>query len=171
MTTGRINQVTTFRNHFRGHRLLAACSGHSPLSGCGVCQLFVRTRPTAARGRLPPHSGYKRPQTHGWHHLVSRSHTSRARSPLSRGETKVTALDEDYRRPTTPQRHAQTWRISEWLAASGLTIGKQSTSFIIARSHHIGMVRGFKGERRPLTSFTTTRPILFKSAFPQSRTL
>lgn len=29
----------------------------------------------------------------------------------------------------TPKRYIQTWRIPKWLAASGLTIGKQSTSF------------------------------------------
>lgn len=31
-------------------------------------------------------------------------------------------------------RHAWTWRIPEWLAASGLSIGKQSTSFNIAQA-------------------------------------
>jgi len=81
MTTGRINQVTTFRNHFRGHRLLAACQGHPPLSRCGVRQLLFHSRPTAACGHLPPRGGYKQPQTHRWRHLVSRSHTSWARSP------------------------------------------------------------------------------------------
>jgi len=85
MTTGRINQVTTFQNHSRGHQLLAACQGHSPLSRCGVCQLLFASNivdPPWLADDLPPYGrGYKRPQTHRWRHLVSRSHTSWARSP------------------------------------------------------------------------------------------
>jgi hypothetical protein len=49
--------------------------------------------------------------------------------PLSRTGTEVTHLQ--WRLPTSnvTQRALRTWRIPEWLAASGLTIGKQSTSF------------------------------------------
>src|ERR1700690_1744114 len=147
MTTGRINQVTTFRNHFRGHRLLAACQGHPPLSRCGVRQLLFHSRPTAACGTPSPPRGVQatsNPQMASpcfpFSHVLSKI-------PLSHRETKVTALYEDYQRPATPERHTQTWRIPQWLAASGLTIGKQSTSFNIARSHHIRMARGFKGEQ------------------------
>ena len=106
------------------------------------------SRPTVARGQPSPlREGVQatsNPQMASpcfpFSHVLSKI-------PSSRRETKVTALDEDYQRPATPERHAQTWRIPQWLAASGLTIGKQSTSFNIARSHHIRMGRGFKGEQ------------------------
>ncbi len=57
MTTGRINQVTTFRNHFRGHRLLTACQGHSPLSRRGVRQLLFASNtvdPPRLADTFPP---------------------------------------------------------------------------------------------------------------------
>jgi len=40
----------------------------------------------------------------------------------------------------------QTWRIPKWLAAPGLTIGKQSTSFNIAQARHTRTAQGFKGK-------------------------
>jgi hypothetical protein len=155
MTTGRINQVTTIQNHFRGRRLLAACQGQAPLSRHGVHQLLFTLNtvdPPQLAEAFPP------PPSEGWVQATSNpqmvspcfpfSHVS-SKIPLSRGETKVTALDEDYQRPAThTEEHARTWWIPYWLAASGLTIGKQSTSFIIARSHHRRMARGFKGEQR-----------------------
>src|ERR1700761_1584163 len=108
MTTGRINQVTTFRKPLSWPSpTRRAC----PLSRCGVRRLFVHVDPPQLADAFPPR-GYKQPQTRRWHHLVSRSHTSRARSPLSRKETKVTALDGDYQRPATPEGHTQTRRIS-----------------------------------------------------------
>lgn len=55
----------------------------------------------------------------------------------------------DYQRPMTPKRHTQTWRIPEWLAASGLTIGKQSTSFDFARAcQHKDSLKTSKGKAR-----------------------
>jgi hypothetical protein len=57
MTTGRINQVTTFQNHFRGHRLLAACQGHSPLSRRGVHRLLFASNvvdPSQLADTFPP---------------------------------------------------------------------------------------------------------------------
>jgi len=55
MTTGRINQVTTFRNHFRGRRSLAARQGHPPLSRRGVCQPFSFTfDPPQLTDTFPP---------------------------------------------------------------------------------------------------------------------
>ena len=57
MTTGRINQVTTFQNHFRGHRLLTACQGHSPLSRRGVHQLLFASNivdPPQLADAFPP---------------------------------------------------------------------------------------------------------------------
>jgi hypothetical protein len=40
-------------------------------------------------------------------------------------------------------------RIPKWLAASGLTIGKQSTSFNIAQARLTRTARGFKGKDTP----------------------
>lgn len=55
----------------------------------------------------------------------------------------------DYQRPMTPKRYTQTWRIPEWLAASGLTIGKQSTSFDFARAcQHKDSLKTSKGKAR-----------------------
>jgi hypothetical protein len=58
MTTGRINQVTTFQNHFRGHRLLTGTpggggGGHSPLSRRGVRQLLFHIKWTHRGLRTP----------------------------------------------------------------------------------------------------------------------
>jgi hypothetical protein len=50
--------------------------------------------------------------------------------------TRITVLDEDYQQPAAPGRHAQSRRIPEWLFATGLAIGKQSTPFYIADTHH-----------------------------------
>ena len=67
---------------------------------------FTSNRPIAACGRLPPQGGYKRHQNP---QMASPcfpfSHVS-SKIPSSRGETKVTALDEDYQRPVTPERRA-----------------------------------------------------------------
>jgi hypothetical protein len=112
MTTGRINQVTTFQNHFRGHRLLTGTPG----GGGGTLRFrdvefvnfcFTSNGPIAACGHLPrPLGGVQatsNPQMAS--PCFPFSHVS-SKIPLSRGETKVTALDEDYQRPATPERHA-----------------------------------------------------------------
>jgi hypothetical protein len=60
MTTGRINQVTTFQNHFRGRRLLTASRGALSAFTTWSSSTFVRiehSRPTAACRRLPPTGG------------------------------------------------------------------------------------------------------------------
>jgi len=108
------NQVTTFRNHFRGRRSLAACqkapfrfhdvefvnffnshltrrSSRTP-SPLQVQEIQVTSNPRTASPRFPF------------------SHVS-GKVPLSRRETKVTAFGEDYQRPATPERHTRTWRI------------------------------------------------------------
>jgi hypothetical protein len=62
----------------------------------------------------------------------------------------------------------RTRRIPEWLAASGLTIGKQSTSFQhrLSTSHKDGIrLHKAKGERPP-----TPRADLLRAGFPHSGT-
>src|SRR6266404_2167135 len=110
MTTGRINQVTTFRNHFRGRRSLAARQGHPPLSRRGVCQPFSFTfDPPQLTDTFPLQvQGIQvtsNPRTAS--PCFPFSHVS-GKVPLSRRETKVTAFGEDYQRPATPERHTRT---------------------------------------------------------------
>jgi hypothetical protein len=129
MTTGRINQVTTFRSAFAA--IIYSCAWQArTLSWCGVHHLFICWRSIAAQGCLPPNEReYKPPWTHKWHHLVSHSHTSQARSPCPIKRTKVTRLR--WGLPTIND----TWKAyidaadPQVATASGLTIGKQSTSF------------------------------------------
>jgi len=98
------------------------------------------------RRRVP--AGLVEHQTHKWHHLISRSRTSQVRSPFSRCGGKKghppTMRTADVRRRR---------RIPEWLAASGLTIGKQSTSFQRCSSmSHKDSMRLFKGKNTPRAS-------------------
>ena len=85
--------------------------------------------------------------------------------PLFHIRTRVTQPSmktTDDRRP--PERRTRPWRIPKWLAASGLTIGKQSTSFNLARTHHI--TDGPRLQRRRDRSLG---PVPFESGFPHSR--
>jgi hypothetical protein len=125
MTTGRINQVTTFRSAFadittRVRQALTFTMWSS--STLSVCQ-----DPPQLNGPLFPKGvGASNPQMASprfpFSHVPSEI-------PSSRTGTKVTHLQ--WGLPTsddTLKVHVQTWRIPKWLAASGLTIGKQSTS-------------------------------------------
>src|SRR6266849_562394 len=98
MTTGRINQVTTFRFRFRGHRLLA-CDKHS-LSRCGVHHLTFRVQDPWQLERSGPRVPPSNPQ------MPSRrfpfSHVPSEISFLPARETQGSPTDdEDYRRLTT----------------------------------------------------------------------
>jgi|HubBroStandDraft_5_1064220.scaffolds.fasta_scaffold271986_1 hypothetical protein len=107
MTTGRINQVTTFQKPLPWPIAYSRCAGgHSPLSRHGVRQLLFTVDPPQLAGTFPPQGGVQatsNPQMASpcfpFSHVLSKI-------PLSRGETKVTALGEDYQRPATPERHA-----------------------------------------------------------------
>ena len=91
MTTGRINQVTTFRSAFAAIIYLCVTSTHF-YDVEFVISLCVG-RSIAAQGCFPPDEReYKPPWTHKWHHLVSHPHTSQVRSPCPMKRTKVTHL-------------------------------------------------------------------------------
>ena len=144
MTTGRINQVTTFLNHFCGRRLLAACQGHSPLSRRGVHQLLFIVDPPQLADTFPP-GGYKRPQTRRWRHLVSRSHTSRARSPCPVERQRSPPLMRTTKRPATPERHATD--VADPLVVSCIRIDHRQVIHLLlhrSNSHHIRMARGLQ---------------------------
>jgi hypothetical protein len=89
------------------HRLLTVCRGALSAFTTWSSSTFVHSGPTAACRRLPsPRGGVQatsNPQMASpcfpFSHVLSKI-------PLSRGETKVTALGEDYQRPATPERHA-----------------------------------------------------------------
>ena len=123
MTTGRINQVTTFQSAFA-----AIIYSHVTSTRFRDVEFIITFRikdPLQLNG-LGPRDLIKH-WTRKWHHLISHSRTSQVRSPFFPVVEKKGSptYNGDYRRLTT-------WRIPEWLAASGLTIGKQSTSFNIA---------------------------------------
>src|ERR1700684_2288992 len=104
MTTGRINQVTTFRSAFTAIVYSRATSARFrdvefiiPLS---------MSRSTAAqRTPFPPSGSTKHRRTRRWHHLISHSRTSQVRSPFPVREQRSPTFNEDYRRPVTPKRH------------------------------------------------------------------
>jgi len=114
-----------FPIRFRGHRYSRATE--RSLSQCGVHQPFPCQDPSQLNGPLFPMGvGALNPQMASprfpFSHVPSEI-------PLSRTGTKVTHLQ--WGLPTsddTLKVHVQTWRIPKWLSASGLTIGKQSTS-------------------------------------------
>jgi hypothetical protein len=114
MTTGRINQVTTFRSAFAA-TTYSRVTEHS-LSWCGVRRLFFVSRPIVAQRTPSPHGvqASSNPQMASPHFPFS--HVS-SEIPLFHVRTKVTQpFNEDYQRPATPKRHAQTWRIPKWLS-------------------------------------------------------
>jgi hypothetical protein len=129
MTTGRINQVTTFRPAFAV--IVHSRAPKGSLSRCGVHQHF-RSEPIAAQGHLPPKQGvgYNHPQTNEmasphfpFSHVLSKI-------PLSRKKQRSPTFDEDYLNDLRCLKgslgHGGSPSV---LTASGLTIGKQSTSF------------------------------------------
>jgi len=98
MTTGRINQVTTFRFRFRGHRLLA-CDKHS-LSRCGVHHLTFRVQDPSQLERSGPRVPTSNPQMASPRFPFSHVPSEISFSP-SRETKGSPTYDEDYRRPTT----------------------------------------------------------------------
>jgi hypothetical protein len=148
MTTGRINQVTTFLNHFCGPSLTRGVPGALSAFTTWSSSTFVHSRPTAACRHLPPR-GYKRPQTRRWRHLVSRSHTSQARSPCPVERQRSPPLMRTTKRPATPERHATD--VADPLVVSCIRIDHRQAIHLLrhrSNSHHIRMARGFKGEQR-----------------------
>jgi hypothetical protein len=125
----------------------------------GVHRLLYifRTHRSSRRPSFEP------PRTHKWHHLVSHSRTSQVRSPCPDKNKGHPTFHEDYRRLAAPKRHAQAWRIPKWLTASGLTIGKQPTSFNVARARHQRDHSSHLGPQPP-------GPVPFESGFPHSGT-
>ena len=127
MTTGRINQVTTFRSAFAA--IVYSRVTSTRFRDAEFIITFRVQDPSAAR-TVGTKLGLVERRTRKWHHLISHSRTSQVRSPFPRhGKQK----DHPPTMRTTDVRR-RTWRNPEWLAASGLTIGEQSTSFNIAQA-------------------------------------
>jgi hypothetical protein len=108
---------------------------------------------------------YKPPRTRRWHppHFPF-SHIS-SEIPLFRIRTWVTRPSmETTNDQQPPERRTRPWRIPKWLAASGLAIGKQSTSFNLARTHH-----RTDGPRLQRQCNQSPGPIPLESGFPHSR--
>jgi len=150
MTTGRINQVTTFRPAFAAI-VYSRVIEHS-LSRCGVRHslMVFSSRSIAAQDGLFLSVRVTHPlePTNGitsfpilahlkWDPLVP---WKEQRSPTFNG---------DYQRPMTPKRHTRRrgGSPSGLKAASGLAIGKQSTSFNIAQARRTRTAWGFKGKQ------------------------
>jgi hypothetical protein len=138
------------------------------LSWCGVRHLFICWRSIAAQGCFPPKEReYKPPWTHKWHHLVSHSHTSQARSPCPMKRTKVTRLR--WGLPTindTWKRHTQTWRIPKWLLHQVWPSASNPPPFNIAQADHTRIARGLKGEARQQRPPQPPKPVPFWVRLP-----
>jgi len=92
-------------------------------------------------------------------HISSEIPLFRIRTRVTRPSMETTNDRQHLKRCTRP------WRIPKWLAASGLTIGKQSTSFNLARTHHrTDGPRLQKAKRNQ-----SPGPIPLESGFPHSR--
>src|ERR1700761_6997846 len=100
MTTGRINQVTTFRSAFAA--IVYSRVTSTRFRDAEFIITFRVQDPSAAR-TVGTKLGLVERRTRKWHHLISHSRTSQVRSPFPRhGKTKGSpTYDEDYRRPTT----------------------------------------------------------------------
>src|SRR5260370_38596678 len=98
MTTGRINQVTTFRFRFRGHRLLA-CDKHS-LSRCGVHHLTFRVQDPSQLERSGPRVPTSNPQMASPPFPFSPVPREISFTP-SRETNGSPTYNDDYLRPTT----------------------------------------------------------------------
>src|ERR1700679_619806 len=104
MTTGRINQVTTFRSAFAAIMYSRAPSAH--FRDVEFIVHFSMSRSTAAQqtpfplgeylGIIEPANGIT---------LISHSRTFKVRSPFPVREQRSPTFNEDYQRPATPKRH------------------------------------------------------------------
>ena len=125
MTTGRINQVTTFQLR-RTLRSLAK-RPHTHSRSCFRGREFVNLSwldLTVTNTSIPRWSvlASKGQQSN---RLVPRSHILQTRFSLSQTATEITAFRENYQQPVTLVRDvAQSRRIPEWLNATGLAISK-----------------------------------------------
>jgi|SRR5882757_164172 hypothetical protein len=134
MTTGRINQVTTFQATLAG----AFCIG------VGIPK---DTFPDGSSSRPRPFHKISQQPRRGF--PVSRRTRHSILGPVTRSpctldltslrdtsprldQTRIEPFKGDYQRPAAPWRHARSRRIPTWLIASGLAIGKQSTSPFVA---------------------------------------
>jgi hypothetical protein len=124
---------------------------------------------TAALSRLQPLSSIKHAQSIGTSRLVIRSHIFQTRfSPSIERRSRPSVR-------TTSNRHhlkgvAQSRRILEWLAATGLAIGKQSTSFAhCERQPQMGSIRLVLEEGTTDVSLVSPGFPYPKSVYPEYR--
>ena len=166
MTTGRINQVTTFQSAFAATIYSRVTS--TRFRGAEFIITFHVWDPSQLNGLWPRvitlHGLIER-QTRKWHHLISHSHTFQARSPLScRRKQRSPTYDGDYRRPMTPERRTD---MADLRVASCIRFDhRQATHLLQHRSKHVtkGRPDGFKGKN------DTPRASLLRVGFPHSRT-
>jgi hypothetical protein len=132
MTTGRINQVTNLpRASPRTRPEPPSRGGRAPPSKVGVSSTrFHQSGARPSRGTHPdrrPNGPTEKSQRS--HYLVPPiSHVSGRRPPVPEA-TKMASYGEDYQRPADVRDATRSRRILEWLIASGLAIGNQSTPF------------------------------------------
>ena len=157
MTTGRINQVTTFRSAFAA--VVYSRATIRSLSRLGV-HLSHCQRPIVAQGCLCTSLLESTSVITSFPILARLSW-----DPLVQGQGSPTFF-EDYQWPVTPERHTQSRRIPEWLTASGLTIGKESTLLHHRSSASTWVITGKRGTRTP----QLPRPIHFELGSLRNRT-
>jgi len=92
MTTGRINQVTTFRPAFAAIVYSRVMSTRFRDVEFVIPLWYFHQDPSQLKTGFPLGESNAPSWTHKWHHLISHSRTSQVRSPCPMKRTKVTHL-------------------------------------------------------------------------------
>jgi hypothetical protein len=147
MTTGRINQVTTFHAIPRGGGFCIGPGsipkdtfypdGSSSTRSSRPTSHFPTISRRPGKEKKTPFPSFDVLQLHLLQVAFARSPCT----PISQvsgtlllvlSRTKITPFEEDYQRSASSKRRTRSRRIPMWLIASGLAIGKQSTSLFVA---------------------------------------
>ena len=147
MTTGRINQVTTFRSTFVAIIYLCVTSTHFRDEEFVIS--FMCWRSIAAQGYFfsPDMREHKPPWTHKWHHLVSQFLHVSSKIPLSNEKDKGhpplmgTTNDRWYLKGAHGRGGSPSGYLHQvWPSASN------PPPFDIAQTYHTTIAWGFKGK-------------------------